>query len=178
MSGKSKVKCIRGLLAATGFSLMLGTCIPFVPIISAQVMVPATAPQPARPQAPAQAQAQAQAQAHRTQTEPEIANPPCLYVRNIKRTDIIDDWTVLLMTWDNTYYRSDIKYRCDGLGSAKGFTYSAQHGQICAGREYLRIVSSGTECRIDQFTKITQQEAAGLLLEEIVSPGKAKGLVY
>ncbi len=82
----------------------------------------------------------------------------CLFVPDIRETQIIDDNTVIYHMRDHSQYRVNMQVRCFGLkNEPDGYTFiqdSLGTEQLCANQATIRLNSLRSICQLGDFTRI------------------------
>lgn len=104
------------------------------------VMVPATAAEPPPP----------------VVTGPAVN---CIYLRNIRGTQVIDDKTIDFHMVGNKVFRNTLPNRCPQLGFQRAFAYQTSISQLCSVDLITVIVQGGgpmmgATCGLGKFTPI------------------------
>jgi len=96
----------------------------------------------------------------------------CVTLRSLRRTEVIDDSTVLFRMRGRTTFLNILPRRCGGLAREDRFSYDSRFGRLCAG-DMIRVLyidsfgpshqmREGAGCRLGSFQKISQEEAKAL----------------
>jgi hypothetical protein len=92
----------------------------------------------------------------------------CFSVNRIRRTEVIDDHTILFHLRGNRIYRTQMDRACSGLEREQRFMYQVHTGQLCA-TDTITVLersgfgtTAGFTCRIGSFYPVSTDE-----LEEI-----------
>ncbi|TWB62217.1 DUF6491 family protein [Nitrospirillum viridazoti] len=96
-------------------------------------------------------------------TESRDRGPMCIPVRNIRRTQVIDDRTILVEMQDRTQFtRINLANRCIGLGPY-GFAYVSHNDELCR-TDPLTLVGMPVPpvCLIDSMIPIDKAAADAL----------------
>ncbi len=82
----------------------------------------------------------------------------CLFVPNIRETQIVDDNTIIYHMRDHAQYRVNMLARCFGLKhEPDGYTFiqdSLETENLCANQATIRLNSFRTICQLGDFTRI------------------------
>ena len=104
----------------------------------------------------------------------------CVLTRNIARTDIVDDQTILFyMRGKDVAYRNYLPKKCPGLKRADRFSYQVTAGRLCSvdlitvlelgvmpGRPFER----GFTCRLGDFHPLSPEDIESLKVEKQGGP--------
>ncbi|RMD88846.1 MAG: hypothetical protein D6807_04890 [Alphaproteobacteria bacterium] len=82
--------------------------------------------------------------------EPEQAVGNCIRVRQIVRTHVVDDRTVLLEMTGGRTLAMRLKYACPQLAFHDYFSYEATLGLLCAEIDHI-VTRAGAHCQIGAF---------------------------
>ncbi len=100
------------------------------------------------------------------------ANRDCLGLREIERTDVVDNDTVLFYLHDGDVYRNDLPYACPELKSEDRFLYRVPQDQLChidtitVLRDEGFGFREGASCSLGVFKPIDPDAAARLLQQD------------
>ncbi|MFQ6004794.1 MAG: hypothetical protein ACE5OQ_04750 [Woeseia sp.] len=100
----------------------------------------------------------------------------CISSRPIKRTEVVDDYTILFYMRGKAVYRNDLPRRCRRLSREKRFLYRTTVARICKSDQITVLADSGTSmtsgptCQLGRFYRISRQEADALLGDHDVEP--------
>ena len=93
-----------------------------------------------------------------------FASPPqdpktqCLFVPNIRETQIVDDSTIIYHMRDRAEYRVNMLQPCWGLkAEPDGYTFiqdSLETENLCANQATIRLNSLRSVCQLGNFTRI------------------------
>ena len=82
----------------------------------------------------------------------------CLFVPDIRQTQILDDNTIIYHMRDRSQYRVNMLARCYGLkNEPDGYTFiqdSLETEQLCANQATIRLNSLRSICQLGNFTRI------------------------
>jgi hypothetical protein len=102
--------------------------------------------------------------------EPEIKEDVrnCINLRTLRRTDVIDDRTVLFYMRGRTVYLNMLPRQCGGLAREGRFSYTTSIGSLCS-QDSIRVLygsayglGEGNRCKLGMFQKITREDAKAL----------------
>lgn len=92
----------------------------------------------------------------------------CITLRNVRRTEVIDDRNVLYHMRGRTIYHNILPRQCGGLAREKRFSYSTTMGRLC-NLDSITVLyndpfglGSGNSCQLGKFHKITREDAKAL----------------
>ncbi len=82
----------------------------------------------------------------------------CLFVPDIRQTQILDDSTIIYHMRDHAQYRVNMLTRCFGLkNEPDGYTFiqdSLETEQLCANQATIRLNSLRSICQLGDFTRV------------------------
>ena len=82
----------------------------------------------------------------------------CLFVPDIRQTQIVDDNTIIYHMRDRSQYRVNMLTRCFGLkDEPDGYTFvqdSLATEQLCANQATIRLNSLRSICQLGDFTRV------------------------
>lgn len=84
----------------------------------------------------------------------------CLRLRTIRRTDALDDYTILFHMRGGKVYKNSLPHRCFGLGFHRSFSYSVSTGVLC-GIDIIQVLDQsgmGAVCGLGDFEEIVKIE--------------------
>jgi hypothetical protein len=92
---------------------------------------------------------------------PAIAQPAasrpanvCLNVRDIQRTEAVDDQTILFHMRGGKIWRNTLKAACPML-KVSPFTEVLNSGElVCANQQFIRLALTGNQCVLGDFTPV------------------------
>ncbi len=99
---------------------------------------------------------------------PEEGGERCVNMRNVSKTVVIDDQTILFYTRRGEIYRNDLPRRCSGLAREERFSYSTTVSRLCDIDTITVLynqgvgLSSGASCGLGRFYPISKDEAQAL----------------
>ena len=95
----------------------------------------------------------------------------CISTRTVKRTEVVDDLTILFFTRGKTVYLNILPRQCRGLSQDRRFSYSTSFGRLC-NRDNIRVLrdagmslQEGRSCRLGYFYPITKEDIAAVVEE-------------
>ncbi len=99
----------------------------------------------------------------------------CISRSAIRRTEIIDDRTIIFHMSQQKIYVNQLPNRCSGLRSARTFGYRTTGSQLC-NVDTIKVVRSlggnpdiGPSCGLGKFRPVTKEEVAMIKNKEIES---------
>jgi hypothetical protein len=107
------------------------------------------------------------------------AGESCVYLRDIRRTDIVDDRNVIFHMRGSGIYLNRLPNRCPGLKIADSFMYSTSLTALCNVdiirplRQQAGGFRPGPGCGLGRFEPITEEEIALLKNKDIEIDGDA-----
>lgn len=103
---------------------------------------------------------------------PEVTPEDCIHVRQIKKTDIVDDQNIIFHLHGGKIYRNRLPRKCFGLKRRESFSYKIHTARLCD-IDSIRVVDqfagrldSGPSCGLGKFYPISKEEVAFLLGDE------------
>ncbi len=99
---------------------------------------------------------------------PEEGGERCVNMRNVSRTVVIDDQTILFYMRRGEIYRNYLPHRCSGLAREQRFSYSTTISRLCDIDTITVLynqgvgLSSGASCGLGKFYPISKDEAQAL----------------
>lgn len=92
----------------------------------------------------------------------------CITLRNVRRTDAIDDRNVLYYMRGGPVYHNILPHACNGLARENRFSYTTNMGRLCS-HDLISVIftgpfglQEGTSCQLGDFHKITKEDAKAL----------------
>jgi len=95
----------------------------------------------------------------------------CITLRSLRRTEVLDDRSVLFRMRGRTIYHNILPRQCPGLSHQKRFSYDSTFGRLCE-NDLIRVLYSdsfgtfgmreGAGCRLGIFHEITSEDAKAL----------------
>lgn len=86
----------------------------------------------------------------------------CISGDRIKRTKIIDNETILFLTYDEGYFLNKLPKRCSGLKIANGFSFNTRGDNSLCGSHTIDVINSdgatGQFCGLGKFEKMVRTE--------------------
>jgi hypothetical protein len=109
------------------------------------------------------------------------ADKNCVMLRNIDRTDVVDDYNILFYMRGPDIYHVRLPHRCPGLRMADSFMYSTSLNVLCdldiirPLRNFGGSFRPSGACGLGRFTPITKEEVALLKNKDVeVEPERAE----
>lgn len=105
--------------------------------------------------------------AERADTSPEdqddngAARKNCISLAHVRRTEVIDDKTVLFYLTGGQIRQVRLAFSCSSLRFYRSFGYRVYTNRLCAGVDSI-ISRSGSHCPIAEIRPITKDEAEAL----------------
>ncbi|RMF09282.1 MAG: hypothetical protein D6763_07985 [Alphaproteobacteria bacterium] len=90
---------------------------------------------------------------------------PCISIRHVKRTEVIDDRTVLFYMSGGQIRKVTLAFHCSSLKFYRSFSYRVYTSRLCP-RVSEIISRSGSHCPIGDIETISTQEAASLMARD------------
>jgi len=100
----------------------------------------------------------------------------CISRSAIRRTEVIDDRTIVFYMSHQKIYLNRLPNRCSGLRSARTFSYRATGSQLC-NVDTIKVVRSmggrpntGPSCGLGKFRPVTKEEVAMIKNKDVEIP--------
>lgn len=111
----------------------------------------------------------AEAEEARGQREDKLADEiiaetrDCINVKRIRRTEIVNNRTLLFYMFGSTVYVNQLPHRCSGLRMADAFSYKITASRLCS-LDFIRVVDTftggpRTACALGKFRPVTEEQA-------------------
>jgi len=88
----------------------------------------------------------------------------CISSARIRRTDILDDRTIVFFMQGSDIYLNQLPHRCNGLRRSDAFSYDVRTSQLCH-VDTIRLIDSfggemrpGIACGLGKFRPITEEQ--------------------
>jgi hypothetical protein len=101
-------------------------------------------------------QRESEAPAAKTIGDPQT----CIPLRNIRRTEVHDDYTIDFVMQGGRTYRNNLRARCPGLAFEEAFSYSTSINRLCRS-DIITVLSQGgpglfprASCGLGRFQEI------------------------
>jgi len=92
----------------------------------------------------------------------------CVTLRNVRRTEVLDDRNVLFYMRGKTVYHNILPRSCGGLAREDRFSYQTNIGRLCR-LDHIRVLYNdplglreGNRCSLGVFHKIDSETAKGM----------------
>ena len=89
----------------------------------------------------------------------------CISLRNVRRTEVVDDRNVLFYMRGSTVYHNILPRKCGGLAREDRFSYQTSVGRLCR-LDHIRVLYNdafglreGNRCSLGVFHKIDSEDA-------------------
>ena len=91
----------------------------------------------------------------------EVSAPPassslCINVRNIQRTEVQDDRTILFHMRDGKVWQNRLRQICPMLTTSP-WTQVLHNDQVCSNQQFIRVIRTGDTCSLGDFTQVDAQ---------------------
>ena len=100
----------------------------------------------------------------------------CISRSAIRRTEVIDDYSIVFYMSHQKIYLNRLPNRCSGLRSARTFSYRATGSQLC-NVDTIKVVRSmggrpdtGPSCGLGKFRPVTKEEVAMIKNKDVEIP--------
>jgi len=80
----------------------------------------------------------------------------CLNVRNVQRTEVQDDRTILFHMRDGKVWQNRLRQLCPMLKTSP-WTQVLHSDQICANQQFIHVTQTGNTCSLGDFTPLPAQ---------------------
>ncbi len=75
----------------------------------------------------------------------------CLNVRNIQRTEVQDDRTILFHMRDGKVWQNRLRRVCPMLKTSP-YTQVLHNDQVCSNQQFIHVTQTGDTCALGDFT--------------------------
>jgi hypothetical protein len=88
----------------------------------------------------------------------ELPAPPassslCINVRNIQRTEVQDDRTIVFHMRDGKVWQNRLRRICPMLKTSS-YTQVLHSDQVCANQQFIHVTQTGDTCALGDFTLV------------------------
>lgn len=80
----------------------------------------------------------------------------CLNVRNIQRTEVQDDRTILFHMRDGKVWQNRLRQVCPMLKTSP-YTQVLHNDQVCSNQQFIHVTRTGDTCALGDFTPLDPQ---------------------
>jgi hypothetical protein len=77
----------------------------------------------------------------------------CLNARNIQRTEIQDDRTILFHMRDGKIWQNRLRQICPMLKTSS-YTQVLHNDQVCSNQQFIHVTQTGDTCALGDFTPV------------------------
>lgn len=77
----------------------------------------------------------------------------CLSVRNIQRTEVQDDRTILFHMRDGKIWQNRLRRVCPMLKTSP-YTQVLHSDQVCSNQQFIHVTQTGDTCSLGDFTPV------------------------
>ena len=77
----------------------------------------------------------------------------CLNVRNIHRTEVQDDRTILFHMRDGRVWQNKLRRICPMLKTSP-YTQVLHNDQVCSNQQFIHVTQTGDTCPLGDFTPV------------------------
>ena len=89
----------------------------------------------------------------------EVPAPPasssvCINARNIQRTEVQDDRTILFHMRDGKVWQNRLRQICPMLKTSP-WTQVLHNDQVCSNQQFIRVIRTGDTCSLGDFTPVS-----------------------
>ena len=80
----------------------------------------------------------------------------CLNVREIQRTEILSDRSILFHMRDGKVWRNDLRTACPML-KVSPYTENLTGDLVCSNQQFIHLTLTADDCALGGFTQVTPQ---------------------
>jgi len=80
----------------------------------------------------------------------------CLNVRNIQRTEVQDDRTILFHMRDGKVWQNRLRQLCPMLKTSP-YTQILHDDMVCSNQQFIHVTQTGNTCSLGDFTPVNVQ---------------------
>ena len=80
----------------------------------------------------------------------------CLNVRNIQRTEVQDDRTIVFYMRDGKIWQNRLRRVCPMLKTSS-YTQVLHNDQMCSNQQFIHVTQTGDMCALGDFTPVDAQ---------------------
>jgi hypothetical protein len=89
----------------------------------------------------------------------EVPTPPaqsslCISARNIQRTEVQDDRTIIFHMRDGSVFQNRLRQICPMLKTSP-YTQVLHSDQVCANQQFIHVTQTGDTCALGDFTLVS-----------------------
>jgi hypothetical protein len=89
----------------------------------------------------------------------DLSAPPsessvCINARNIQRTEVQDDQTILFHMRDGKVFQNRLRQICPMLKTSP-YTQVLHSDQICSNQQFIHVTQTGNTCSLGDFTLVS-----------------------
>ena len=89
----------------------------------------------------------------------EVPAPPaqsslCISARNIQRTEVQDDRTIIFHMRDGKVFENRLRQICPMLKTSP-YTQVLHSDQVCANQQFIHVTQTGDTCALGDFTLVS-----------------------
>jgi hypothetical protein len=89
----------------------------------------------------------------------QVPAPPaqsslCISARNIQRTEVRDDQTILFHMRDGKVFQNRLRQICPMLKTSP-YTQVLHSDQVCANQQFIHVTQTGDTCALGDFTLVS-----------------------
>jgi uncharacterized iron-regulated membrane protein len=90
----------------------------------------------------------------------EVSTPPaqsslCISVRNIQRTEVQDDRTILFHMRDGKVWQNRLRQICPMLKTSPWTQVLHGGDQVCSNQQFIRVIRTGDTCSLGDFSPVS-----------------------
>ena len=84
---------------------------------------------------------------------PRASSSLCISARNIQRTEVRDDQTILFHMRDGKVLQNRLRQICPMLKTSS-YTQVLHSDQVCANQQFIHVTQTGDTCALGDFTLV------------------------
>ena len=85
---------------------------------------------------------------------PQASSSVCINARNIQRTEVQDDRTILFHMRDGKVWQNRLRQICPMLTTSP-WTQVLHNDQVCSNQQFIRVTRTGDTCSLGAFTLVS-----------------------
>jgi len=105
----------------------------------------------------------------------------CIYLRMLRRTEVLDDRNILFEMTGGKIYRNFLPRRCHSLSNRESFMYESRASRLCRS-DRIRVIDSmsmgagmsGPSCALGKFYPVSENEVKAM--KEQIRVAKEAGI--
>jgi hypothetical protein len=84
---------------------------------------------------------------------PSASSSFCINVRNIQRTEVQDDSTILFHMRDGRVWQNRLRQICPMLKTSP-WTQVLHNDQVCSNQQFIHVIQTGNTCSLGDFSLV------------------------